>query len=130
VGEGAPRKPTELPGAIFRARVDATHFLGFGYDKEEIPVPLMGATFLKPTTKGSNVVTFGSGKLKLSGFIWLGNTEEALAGTAYVIDEPLGRGHAILFLNDPTFRALWVGMRRMLLNGILFAPSSAPLGGF
>lgn len=127
VGEGGGKRPIELAGAIFSAQIDQTHFLGYGYSEGTLPVPLMGNTFLRPTTKGSNVVTFKTGKLALSGFTWEKNTEEMLAGTSYVLDEPMGRGHAILFLNDPTFRALWVGLRRMLWNSILFAPNSSAL---
>jgi hypothetical protein len=121
-----PKKPISLPGAIFRATVDPTHFLGYGYDRE-IAVPLGGATFLKPSTKGSNPVTFGKTDLRLSGFVWEKNTEELLAGTAWVVDEPMGAGHAILYLDDPNFRALWAGLRRMFLNSILFAPNRVPL---
>ena len=123
-----PKKPLGLPGGIFRAHIDTTHFLGYGYTQDEIPVPLGGATFLKPSKKGANVVTFGKGPNRLAGFIWPDNTEELLANTAYVIDEPIGGGHAILYLEDPTFRALWVGLRRLFLNSILFGPthSAAP----
>jgi hypothetical protein len=121
-----PKKPLYLPGAIFRGKLDRSHFLGFGYAQDEIAVPLGGATFLKPTTKGSNVVTFGKAAT-LAGFIWPENTEELLNGTTYLVDEPIGEGHAILFLDDPTFRALWTGLRRLFLNGILFGPSRTPL---
>lgn len=118
-----PNKPVELAGSIFRARIDPTHFLGFGYERGEIAVPLEGSTFLKPSKQGANVVTFDKGPLRLSGFAWPNNTEALLANTAYVIDEPLGEGHAIIFLEDPTFRALWPGLRRCFLSGILFGPT-------
>jgi hypothetical protein len=118
-----PKKPVSLAGAIFRAQIDATHFLGYGYPSGEIVVPLAGETFLQPSKQGANVVTFGKGPSRLSGFIWPDNTEELLANTAYVIDEPIGSGHAILFLNDPNFRALWAGLRRCFLSGILYGPA-------
>ncbi len=127
LGEGAGKRPVELAGAIFSAQIDLNHFLGYGYSSETIAVPLMGNTFLKPTQKGSNVVTFKTGKIRLSGYVWEKNTEEMLGGTSYVLEEQHGRGHAILFLNDPTFRALWTGLRRMLWNSILFAPASSAL---
>lgn len=116
------KKPADLAGAIFRAKLDTTHFLGYGFDREEIAVPLGGDTFWKPTTKGSNVLTFGADKQRLAGFAWPDNTEKLLANSAYVVDEPLGSGHALLFLSDPTFRAMWPGLRRLTLNGILFGP--------
>lgn len=122
-----PKKPIELAGAIFRAHIDPTHFLGYGYPDGEIAVPLAGATFLKPSKQGVNVVTFDKGPSLLSGFAWPDNTETLLANTSYVVDEPIGGGHAILYLSDPTFRALWVGLRRCFLSGILFGPTRAAL---
>lgn len=119
VGEEGGKKPLEIPGAFFKAKIDTSHFLGYGYLKEEIAVPVMGGTFWKPTKKGSNVVRFGKDKMRISGFVWDGNTEELLADTAYIVSEPIGRGNAILFLNDPTFRVLWVGVHRMFWNAIL-----------
>lgn len=124
------KRPVELPGAIFRAQLDTTHFLGYGYGTQataEIAAPLAGDTFWTQSKKGSNVVTFGKDNLRLSGFVWPDNTEKLLANTAYVIDEPYGGGHILLFLNDPTFRAYWSGLRRMVLNGIAFGPDRVPM---
>ena len=117
------KKPTSLPGALFRAMLNREHFLGFGYGQEELIFPLMGDIFLKPTTKGTNAVTFAKSNLLVSGFAWEGNTERLLAETAAVIDEPTGAGHVLLYLSDPTFRNLWRGLNRLLINGILFGPS-------
>jgi hypothetical protein len=118
-----PKTPLELPGAIFAATISPDHFLGYGYPEGTILVPLAGSTFLKPSTTGTNVVTFGKGPSRRSGFVWPNNTEELLSGTSYVIDEPLGGGHVLLYLDDPTFRALWPGLNRLFLSGILFGPS-------
>lgn len=122
-----PKKPINLPGAIFRAHIDPTHFLGYGYENGEIAVPLEGATFLKPSKRGANVITFDKGPSRLSGFTWADNTEPLLAGTIFAADEPIGAGHAILFLSDPTYRALWPGLRRAFLNAVLFGPSRPAL---
>ena len=119
-------RPLSLPGAIFRARVDAAHFLGWGYPAGVLPVYLSGDTFLRKSTTGANVVAFGKGPSRLSGFVWPDNTERLLSETAYVIDEPIGSGHALLYLDDPTFRALWPGVRRLFLSGVLFGPMRAP----
>ena len=121
-----PKKPLELPGAIFRAKIDPAHFLGYAYPDGEISVYLSGDTFLKPSRTGTNVVTFGKSALTLSGFAWPNNTEALLADTAYLIDEPTGSGHALLYLDDPTFRALWPGLRRLFFAGILYAPTKDP----
>ncbi|MDX1931164.1 MAG: M14 family zinc carboxypeptidase [Capsulimonadales bacterium] len=120
-----PKRPLELAGSIFRAGIDTRHFLGWGYPTGEIAVPLAGSTFLKPSKTGTNVVTFGK-SARLSGFAWPNNTETLLERSAYVIDEPIGNGHALLFLDDPTQRALWPGLNRLVLAGILFGNADGP----
>ena len=57
-----------------------------------------------------------------SGFMWPA-MEEAMGGKSYLVHEPTGRGHVILFAEDPCFRGTWRGLDRLLLNGALFGPS-------
>ena len=116
-----------LPGSLFRAQLDPRSFLSFGYpstgtDKIEIAVPFSGSTFYQTRKEGGSVVTFAPdakvSKL-LSGWEWPDETEKALQGTTWLQDVPVGRGHAILFTQDPTERALWPGLYKMLLNAML-----------
>jgi hypothetical protein len=59
----------------------------------------------------------------LSGWEW-DTTEADLAGTAWLIDAPAGQGRAVLFPYDPTFRAQWPGLYKMLLNAMIIGPSA------
>ncbi|HVG17920.1 MAG TPA: M14 family zinc carboxypeptidase [Blastocatellia bacterium] len=119
-----PAEPVPVPGAAFRARVNRNHFLSYGYDSDAIIVLMGGDAFFRPSKEGANVVTFNQeGTLAVAGFTWPGNTEELLRGTSYVIDEPRGRGHVILFAADPNFRYLWRTTAQLFLNSILFAPA-------
>ncbi|HKS28973.1 MAG TPA: M14 family zinc carboxypeptidase [Pyrinomonadaceae bacterium] len=118
--------PEAVPGAVMRATVDRTTYLTYGYEVAELPVLVNSGYFFRPSKEGTNAVVFGpeAGKgLHLSGFIWPNNTERLLRGTAYVIDEPTGRGHVILYAEDPQFRGIWRSMTRLFFNSILFAPS-------
>jgi hypothetical protein len=119
-----PTQPLAVPGAAFRAKINRDHFLSFGYDSDTVAVLMDGNSFFRPSKEGANVVTFAAtGPLLVSGFVWPDNTEELLRGTAYVIDEPTGGGHVILFAEDPTFRYLWRTTQQMFMNAILLAPS-------
>jgi hypothetical protein len=119
-----PTVPLAVPGASFKAKINRDHFLSYGYDSDTIAVLLDGNSFFRPSKDGANVVTFNaSGALVVSGFVWPDNTEELLRGTSYVIDEPTGGGHVILFAEDPTFRYLWRTTQQMFMNSILLAPS-------
>jgi hypothetical protein len=118
--------PEAVPGAIMRATVDRTTYLTYGYEGVELPVLVNSAYFFRPSKEGTNAVVFSPNAarpFRLSGFIWPDNTERLLRGTAYVIDEPTGRGHVILYAEDPQFRGIWRSMTRLFFNSILFAPS-------
>lgn len=116
-------RPLPVPGAILKATVDRHHFLTFGYEEEHMPVLVNSARFFTRSRDGANVVTFEGKDLHLSGFIWPGNTVELLSGTSYLIHEPTGRGHVILYAQDPNFRLFWHGLTRLFLNSLLFAPA-------
>ena len=113
------KKPIEnIPGSIFRATVNNDYYLGLGYS-EEIAVQFRGRAVFSQTKTGANVVTF-SEKPHIMGHKWE-DTEEILSDKLYLADVPLGRGHVILFANDPTFRNYWRGLDRLFLSGVLFS---------
>ncbi len=58
----------------------------------------------------------------LSGWEYDNDTEKNLAGTVWLQDVPVGRGHAIIFFQDPTDRAMWPGLEKLLLNAMLMGP--------
>ncbi len=70
----APRdRPEWIPGAIFRATLDTTHWLTAGYDRNKIPVFIDGDTFWRPSKGGANAAAFTdpADSLVLSG-LWAG----------------------------------------------------------
>ncbi|HEV2765330.1 MAG TPA: hypothetical protein VGV38_20275, partial [Pyrinomonadaceae bacterium] len=117
------RVPEAVPGAIFRATVDRSTPLTYGYEQTTLPVLVDSGYFFRPSKEGTNAVVFdadSSRPLRLAGFIWPGNTEQLLRGTAYVIEEPTGSGHVVLYAEDPNFRAIWRSTTRLFFNSFLF----------
>ena len=114
-----------IPGAIFRATLDTTHWLTMGYDRDRMPIFIDGDAFWRPSKGGANVVTFTDPveALVLSGFTWPDNTARLLKGTTWAAVENQGSGRVVLFLSDPLFRAFWRGPARMLTNAILMGPN-------
>jgi hypothetical protein len=115
-------RPEWLPGSIFRATLDRTHWLTLGYEQDQLPVYLDGSTFWKQSRKGANPVVFTGDSLTLSGFTWPDNTERLLKGTAWAVVENQGDGRVVLFLGDPLFRGFWRGTARLVTNAILMGP--------
>lgn len=119
----AGKVPEGIPGAIMRATVDRTTYLTYGLDQDELPVLLSSGYFFRYSKEGTNALVFDAKPKKpltISGFVWEGNTERLLKGTAYLIDEPTGSGHVILFAEEPFFRGIFRSTTRPFLNSILF----------
>ncbi len=119
----ANKVPEALPGAIMRATVDRTTYLTYGLDRNELPVLLASGYFFRYSKEGTNALVFDANPKKpltISGFVWEGNTERLLKGTAYVIDESHGSGHVVLFAEDPFFRGMTRANTRPFFNAIVF----------
>jgi hypothetical protein len=108
-----------VPGAIARAALDRSHWLAWGYDRDQIAVPVPGS-FLKPSKGGDNVVAFTDKLPILAGFTWPGNTEKFLPGSVWASVERAGRGNVVAFAENPLFRSFWRGTAMLFANAVLF----------
>lgn len=120
----ANKVPEALPGSIMRATIDRTTYLTYGLDRNELPVLLASGYFFRYSKEGTNALVFDANPKKpltISGFVWEGNTELLLKGTAYVIDESMGSGHVVLFAEDPFFRGMTRANTRPFFNAIVFS---------
>jgi hypothetical protein len=119
----AGKVPEAVPGAIMRATVDRTMPLTYGIARDEIPVLLASGYFFRYSKEGSNALVFDTDPkrpLTISGFVWEGNTEKLLRGTSYIIDEPTGSGHVVVFAEEPFFRGIFRTTTRPFFNAVLF----------
>ena len=107
-----------IGGSIFNITIDNTHPIGYGNRKTH-PVFRRGTTFFKLSeSTAANVGRYPSKPL-LSGYI----AEEKLAeikNTASIIARKQGRGHVVLFADNPAFRAFLYGTNGLLLNAVFF----------
>ncbi len=116
--------PESVPGIHADVLLDRTHWLTTGYTAPRLTVLVEGDVFLKPSREGANVATFPTtGRLVRAGFVWPGNTERLLRGTSYLVDEPLGGGHVVMFTGEPMFRGWWRSLDRLVLNAVLLGPA-------
>jgi hypothetical protein len=112
-------KPDQIPGAIFRASLDRSHWLAWGYGRDDLPVLIGTSELLKPSEKGDNPAAFTGTGLLIAGFVFP-NTERFVQGSVYAAVENNGRGKAVLFADDPLFRGFWRGPARMVSNALLY----------
>jgi biotin protein ligase-like protein len=111
----AEARKRQIPGTILAVDLDPAHPLAFGYD-DRIYVLKSGPSAFNLVKQGFNVGSFLAEKV--SGYISKEN-EEKLSKKAYLVEVPMGRGHVVLYADDPTFRLFWQGLTRLFLNSIL-----------
>jgi len=117
-------RPDHVPGAVLRVKLDKYHFLTLGCGATA-HVMVDSDHLFTPSQDGWNVATYvEEEQLRVSGFIWE-KMLKALPGSVFLVDERMGRGHVILFTEDPHFRCCWEPTQRMLMNALLLSPSLA-----
>jgi hypothetical protein len=117
-------RPENLAGALLRVRLDRNHWLTAGLDNE-IQVIVEGARVFAPLKldAGRNVGVYASAdRLVASGLVWK-EAQPLLAQRAYLMHQPMGRGHIVAFAEDPNYRAFAEATELLFLNAVLLAPA-------
>jgi len=109
-----------ITGAIFEASLDRSHPLCFGYDGEKIALFRDHTLFLELSRNRYDTPIQYTAKPLLSGYISKQN-EELLRNTAAAIVSRIGNGRAIVFADNPNFRAFWYGTNKLFLNSLFFS---------
>ena len=107
-----------IGGAIFEVELDNTHPIAFGYNKKA-SIFRRGTHFFELSVAPSANVGRYSNDPLVSGYISEEKTAE-IKNTASIIARRQGRGHVVLFADNPSFRAFWYGTDGLLLNAIFF----------
>ena len=109
----------EITGAIFHARLDLTHPLGYGFDHPDVYVFRDHTVFMERSPSPyANPLMYTAQPLA-SGFISKAN-ELKLRGTAAADIADVGTGRIISLVDNPNFRAFWYGTNKLFLNSIFF----------
>jgi hypothetical protein len=119
------RRREEIPGTIVSVRLDNSHPLGFGYDTTICVFRTSDAVF-ELSESGYNVGVYTKSP-RVSGHMSAENGK-FIAGTPFLIHEPLGSGNVILFADDPNFRLFWDGLNRIFLSSVLVMPGIRSVG--
>lgn len=119
-----PEQLADLPGSHFDVVLDLTNWVTFGMERQRLPVLVGGSSVYSISKDGGNVAVFPtSGTLRRGGFTFPENSERLLRGSAFVVQERVGRGNVVMFTNDPMFRGWWRALDRMVLNALLLGSS-------
>jgi hypothetical protein len=111
-------------GALLRVKIDPEHFLGFGYEGDVAATVSSNYAFTLSRTAVHVAAFPEEASLRLAGFLWP-EARRALARSLYLWAEPLGRGHVVLFADDPNFRAAQLSTLRLFFNAVVLGPAFA-----
>ncbi len=117
------QRPIFTPGAVLATRMQALHPLTLGLTAPP-DVLYEGTLVLKATDDPRQDVLLAiDDSPVVAGFAWP-EAEQRLAGSLLVGTESRGRGSVVLFAEDPTYRLFWRGTAPILLNALLYGPST------
>lgn len=111
-----------VPGAIVRVRLDDRSFLSWGYPDLFIPALVNSSDVYEPISDDQGIAAaryYGKDELLLAGHMWE-ESLELLPGKAYAWHEYAGGGMVICFAEEPTFRASYDGLDRLVFNAIIY----------
>jgi hypothetical protein len=117
-------RPESLAGAMLRVRLDRNHWLTAGLD-DEVTGVIEGARVFAPITldQGRNVGLYQKeDRLVAAGLVWK-EAQPLLAQRAFLIHQPIGRGHVIAFAEDPNYRAFAEATSLLFMNAVLLGPA-------
>jgi hypothetical protein len=116
-------KPIFTPGAVLATRMQSQHALTLGLTTPP-DVLYEGSLVLKATNDPRQDVLLAlDDRPVVAGFAWP-EAERRLAGSLLVGTEQRGRGSVVLFAEDPAYRLFWRGTTPILLNALLYGPST------
>ncbi len=108
-----------IGGVVFMADADISHPLAFGLKDRRLPVYRNHEIFAEPSENPfSTVVAYGNGP-QIDGYVHPDNLP-SVANTASLLVSRVGRGRAILFVDNPNFRGFWYGTNRLFFNALFF----------
>lgn len=106
-------------GAIFKANLDTTHPIGYGYTEKEIYTFRNDNFFLEPSANPyANPLVYTANPLA-SGYLHPSNLP-GVKESAVIRVSGQGRGRIIGFADNPNFRAFWFGTNKLFMNSIFF----------
>jgi hypothetical protein len=109
----------QMGGAIFKAELDLTHPLGFGYRRPYISVFKNNKIFMRRSRSAyASPLVYGNAPLE-SGYISRQNYDQ-VKNSSVVNVNALGRGRIISLADNLNFRAFWYGGTKLFMNSIFF----------
>jgi len=108
-----------IGGSIFKADLDLSHPLGYGFERRIIPIFKRSQLFMKQNPNPYDTPLLFKEKPLLCGYISKTNYE-LIENSGVINVFGVGKGRIISFIENPNFRAIWYGTNRLFMNALMF----------
>lgn len=109
-----------IRGAIFKATIDRSHPLAFGYSQPTVSLFKGNKVFMEKSKNPFATPFYYKEKPLQSGWVSRQNVD-AVQNSAAVIINGVGSGKVISIADNPNFRAFWLGGSKLMMNAIFFS---------
>ncbi len=106
-------------GAIFNAKLDLSHPIGYGYTTSEIHTFRNDNSFMEPSENPYANPLVYTDKPLASGYLHPSNLPGIQNGSVIQISG-VGRGRVVAFADNMNFRAFWFGTNKLFMNAVFF----------
>ncbi len=110
---------SDIPGAVYRVELDATHPLAYGYGDGYWSIKTSGSRYAH-LESGHNVGTLGTSPEPVSGFAGARANSQLRESLSFGVHD-LGRGHVIYLADNVLFRAFWKDGHKFFANAVFFS---------
>lgn len=115
-------------GSIFEAKIDVTHPLGYGLERDNIPLfRNHNLVMKKAKNEYANPIVYTSNPL-MSGYVSKENLELFKNSPATTISS-IEKGRVITFTDNPNFRAFWYGTNKLFMNALFLGETITHAAG-
>jgi hypothetical protein len=109
----------QMSGAIFRADLDLSHPLAYGYNQPYVSLFKANKVYMEKSKNPYATPFYYKDKPLQSG--WLSKENyEAIKNSAAIVVNSVGNGRVISIADNPNFRAFWLGGSKLMMNAIFF----------
>ncbi|MDR9417596.1 M14 family zinc carboxypeptidase [Gracilimonas sp.] len=116
---GPDRGAQGIGGSIFNAKLDLTHPIAYGFNREDITVFRSSTTFIKKGDNPYSTPLYYTDDPLAAGYSNDENLERAKNSGAIVVSG-YGGGRVIAMMDNPNFRAFWYGTNKLFANAVFF----------
>ena len=110
-----------IAGSVYRADIDLSHPLMFGFEDKDLPLFKTTNMVVKTSDNPFNEVATYQASPLVAGYT-ADELQKLIGKTTAIVAKPVGKGVVIGFVDNIHFRGYWDGTSKLMANGLYMSP--------